>query len=95
MATSTPTVPRVFLDSSVFFAAALPYQLSQPPESLISDTARVVVAKDAPVIAAARAARAMLVATYDRKHLLAQSALIEATFGIIVATPESVLAIIE
>jgi hypothetical protein len=92
MATSTPTVPRIFLDSSVFFAAAdsaagsaydlllaaihgrvslvlsqyviyeternllkrapqahpaflivrdnLPYQLSYPPEALISDTAR-------------------------------------------------------
>jgi predicted nucleic acid-binding protein len=122
MATSTPTGPRVFLDSSVFFAAAysvtgsahdlllaaiqgrvslvlspyvlteternilrrapqahpaflrfraaLPYQLSQPPEPLISDTARIVVAKDAPVIAAARAGQATLVATYDRKDLL-------------------------
>ena len=106
MATSTPTVPRVFLDSSVFFAAAysatgsardlvlaairgqvslvlspyvideternllrraphahpnvlivrdnVPYQLSDPPQHLIADTARIVVAKDAPIIAAAR-----------------------------------------
>jgi hypothetical protein len=115
MAISTPTVPRVFLDSSVFFAAAysvtgsayvlllaaiqgrvrlvlspyvfaeternilkraprahpaflrfraaLPYQLSDPPEEFIIETARVVVAKDAPIIAAARAAKAPLFAT--------------------------------
>ena len=144
MVTSTPTVPRVFLDSSVFFAAAysvtgsahdlllaaiqgrvtlvlspyvlteternirkrapqahaaflrfcaaLPYQLSQPPEPLIADTARVVAAKDAPVIAAARAAQALLVATYDRKDLLSKRPEILAAFGVTVATPDEILA---
>ena len=144
MAISTPTGPKVFLDSSVFFAAAysvtgsahdlllaaiqgrvslmlssyvlteternilkrapqahpaflrfctaLPYQLSQPPEALITDTARVVVAKDAPVIAAARAAQATLVATYDRKDLLSNRQEILTAFGVTVATPEEILA---
>src|SRR4051812_10021379 len=68
--------------------AALPHQLSQPPESLISDTTRVVVAKDSPIIAAARAAQVTLVATYDRKDLLSKRQEILAAFGIRVATPE-------
>jgi predicted nucleic acid-binding protein len=144
MVTSTPTVPRVFLDSSVFFAAAysakgsardlllsaiqgrialvlssyvineternllqraphahpgflrfrqdLPYQLSHPPNALVVDTARIVVGKDAPIIAAARAAQATLVATYDRKDLLSKRQEILAAFGITVATPEEILA---
>lgn len=140
MPTSIPTGPRVFLDSSVLFAAAysvtgsahnlllaaikgrvslvlspyvlteternilkraprahpaflrfrtaLPYQLSQPPESLISDAARIVVAKDAPIIAAAVAGQATQVATYDRKDLLSNRQEILAAFGVTVATPE-------
>jgi predicted nucleic acid-binding protein len=147
MATSTLTIPRVFLDSSVFFAAAysatgsahnllltafdgqiglvlsqyvineternllkrapqaypaflvvrdsLPYQLSDPPEALIVDTMRVVVAKDAPIIAAARAAGAMLVATYDRKDLLSKREEIQTAFGVTVATPDEILAGLE
>ena len=147
MATSTPTVPKVFLDSSVFFAATysatgaahdlllaaiqgrvtlflsdyvldeternllanaarahpaflrfcaiLPYQLSHPPEALISDTARLVVVKDAPIIATARAAGVMLVATDDRKDLLSNRKEIQAAFDITVATPDEILASIE
>lgn len=143
MESSTATRPRVFLDSSVFFAAAysfkgsayqllqaalggaftlvlsdyvlheternilssaphvhdaflrfravLPYQISDPPEWLVADTARLVVAKDAPIVAAARAAEALVIATYDRKHLLAHAAVIQETFGIIVETPEAIL----
>ncbi len=137
--TPTPTPPKVFVDSSVFFAAAnsatgsahdlllaaiqgrvslvlsdyvleetarnllhsaprahaaflrfraaLPYQLSHPSQALVVDTARVVAAKDAPVIAAARAAQATLVATYDRKDLLSKRPEILAAFGVTVAPP--------
>ncbi|MBW3633155.1 MAG: PIN domain-containing protein [Chloroflexi bacterium] len=144
MATSTPTAPRVFLDSSVLFAAAysakasardlllaaiqgrivlvlssyvineternllrraphahpgflrfrkdLPYQLSDPPDALVADTARIVVGKDAPIIAAARRAQTTLVATYDRKDLLSKRQEILAAFGVTVATPEEILA---
>ena len=143
MATSTSRIPRVFLDSSVLFAAAysdrgsahdlllaategrialvlseyvidetqrnvlrrashlhtafgflrddLPYRLADPTDALIVDTARVVVAKDAPVIAAARTARVRIVATYDRRHLLSRRDEILAAFGITVATPSEIL----
>lgn len=138
-----PPPPSVFLDSSVFFAAAysvtgsahdlvlagiagkiplvlstyvleeternlrtsaprvlpafarlcqvLPYALSTPDLDLVTETARVIAAKDAPIIAAARAARAPLVATYDRKDLLANADLIARAFGITVATPDDIL----
>ena len=144
MVTSTPQAPKIFLDSSVFFAAAysargsahdllvaaaegrinlvlsryvldeternllasaprfhpnflrfrddVPYQLSHPSPLLIAETERVVVAKNAPVIAAARSARAMLVATYDRKDLLSKRQEILAAFSVTVATPEEILA---
>ena len=144
MVTSIPRTPKVFLDSSVFFAAAysdrgsahdllvaavegrvslvlsryvlteternlwesaprfylnflrfrdeVPYQLSDPSPQLIAETERIVVAKDAPVIAAARAARASLVATYDRKDMLSKREEIFAAFGVTVATPNEILA---
>lgn len=40
-------------------------------------------------------AGAQFLATSDRKHLLAHAVLIQTTFGIIVGTPEAVLASIE
>ena len=146
MAASAPTPRSVFVDSSVFFAAAysvtgsahdlvraaihgrvalvlsdyvlaeternllesaprahpaflrlrasLPYLVSNPPKPLVVETARVVVPKDAPIIAAARAARVDLVATYDRKNLLAKRPEILAAFGVTVATPEEILALL-
>ena len=144
MERTTPTSPKVFLDSSVFFAAAysatgsahelliaasqfrillvlsqyvlqeternlltsaprrhttflrfrdsVPFQLSEPSRLLIDDTARVVIVKDAPIIAAARAAEAMIVATYDRKDLLSKRQEILDAFGVTVATPNEILA---
>jgi predicted nucleic acid-binding protein len=144
MGTPTPTGPKVFIDSSVLFAAAysitrsahdlvlatipgrvilvlsdyvldeternllassarahgaflrlqatIPYQLSNPPHALVIDTERVVVGKDAPIIAAAWAAQTTLVATYDCKELLSKRQEILAAFGITVATPEEILA---
>jgi predicted nucleic acid-binding protein len=144
MATSLPSVRKVFFDSSVFYAATysprgsardlliatiqgrialvlsayvigeternilkraphvhpeflrlrdnLIYLLSQPADALILDTERVVVEKDAPIIAAARAANTTLVATYDRKHLLSRREEIFAAFGVTVATAGEILA---
>jgi predicted nucleic acid-binding protein len=143
MASPTRTPRRVFLDSSVFFAAAysitgsahellqagirgrvvlvlsdyvlgetelnlrenapralpaflrlsgsLPHQLRNPSKRLVVDTARIVVPKDAPIIAAARSARVKLVATYDWKDLLAKREVILSAFGVTVATPEEIL----
>lgn len=47
--------------------------------------------KDAPVIAAALAVGASIVATYDRRHLLSQAMFIRSTFGLDMLTPEEVL----
>jgi predicted nucleic acid-binding protein len=146
MASPTRTPRRVFLDSSVFFAAAysvtgsahdllqaaiqgrvslvlsayvlaeternlqenapralpaflrlrdaLAYRLSTPSKTLVVDTARIVVAKDAPIVAAARSARVKLLATYDRKDLLSKREAILAAFGITVATPEEILGVL-
>lgn len=74
------------------FCVTLPYQLSHPPDELIIDTAQALVAKDAPIIAAAPAAQATIVATYDRKDLLSKRREISAAFGLTVATPEEILA---
>jgi predicted nucleic acid-binding protein len=71
--------------------ASLPYRLSRPTKRMVEEAAAVVVAKDAPIIAAARAARVPLVATYDRKDLLSQRQAIHEAFGITVATPEEIL----
>jgi len=46
------------------------------------------------IVAGAIHAEAKFLATYDRKHLLAQATLIQNRFGIIVATPEAVLSTI-
>lgn len=55
------------------------------------ETAEVVVAKDAPIVAGARAAGVDFVATYDRKDLLSKQAEILAAFGLVVVTPDIVL----
>lgn len=68
------------------------YLVSQPSDALIVDTTRVVVEKDAPIIAAAREANASLVATYDRNHLLSKRQEISEAFGVTVAIPEEILA---
>jgi predicted nucleic acid-binding protein len=71
--------------------ATLPYRLSNPSKRLVEKAATVVVAKDAPIIAAARSARVSLVATYDRKDLLSKQQAIHGAFAITVATPEEIL----
>lgn len=144
MESPTPTAPKIFLDSSVFFADAysargsahdllmaaiqgrinlvlseyvleeternlltsaprfhpvflrfrdeVAYQLIQPSRSFVATTRSVSATKDAPVIAAARAAQASLVATCDRKDLLSKRQEIFAAFRITVATPDEILA---
>lgn len=84
---SAPRAHPTFL----YFCSTLPYQLSNPSKRLVVDTAQVVMIKDAPVIAAARVAQALLVATYDRKHLLSRRKEILAAFSVTVATPDEIL----
>lgn len=63
-----------------------------PPATLVRQTAAHIVLKDAPIVAGAIHAQAEFLVTYDRKHLLTQAGLIQAKFGVIVTTPETVLA---
>ena len=63
----------------------------EPDHETIQAIASVVAGKDAPVIAAAMAARAPVVATYDRRHLLSRADEILRTFGVEVLTPDEVL----
>ena len=48
-------------------------ELIDPPPSLIDDIVRNVEPKDAPIVAAAVAAQADYLVTYDRRHLLSQA----------------------
>jgi predicted nucleic acid-binding protein len=80
-----------------FFETFLTLKLVQaidPPAALVRQVAVDIVLKDAPIVAGAVHAGAKFLATYDRKHLLAQAALIQDRFGIAVGTPEAVLATI-
>jgi predicted nucleic acid-binding protein len=73
------------------FRAVLNARRVRPTRTLVMRAAEVVAAKDAPIVAAALAARASYLATWDRKHLLQQKARLQAAFGITVATPDEVL----
>ncbi len=63
-----------------------------PPRALVLRVAAVVEAKDAPIVAGAIQGRARYLASYDRRHLLHQKEQIQVHYGIIVATPDEVLA---
>jgi predicted nucleic acid-binding protein len=71
--------------------AARLLRLVDPLPELVREVARVVVVKDAPVVAGAVAARIDRLVTYDRKHLLRQAAVIRDAFGIAVVTPDEFL----
>jgi predicted nucleic acid-binding protein len=66
--------------------------LIDPPPSLIDDIARHVEPKDAPIVAAAVAAQADYLVTYDLRHLLSQAEVIRRHYGIEVVEPAVMLA---
>jgi predicted nucleic acid-binding protein len=66
-------------------------EFAEPPAALVRQTATVVVAKDAEIVAGAVHARATFVATYDQKDLLSKREEIFAAFGVTVATPREIL----
>ena len=63
----------------------------EPDDETIQAIASVVADKDAPVIAAAMAAGAPIVTTYDQRHLLSRAEEIREAFGVEVLTPRDVL----
>ncbi len=75
----------------IAFVGLLPDPV-EPVNAVVLKVAKIIEAKDAPIVAAAIAAQAEYLATYDRKHLLVKKTEIKGTFGIIVATPDEILA---
>lgn len=64
---------------------------AEPDADTIERVALVVDPKDAPIIAAAIAAKAPIVTTYDQRHLLSPAEELRAAFGVEVLTPRDVL----
>lgn len=83
-------VPHV-LDAFAVLAEVLTDRVT-PTQAAVEQVAAMIERKDAAIVAAAVAAQAEYLATYDRKHLLAKKAEIHETFGIIVATPDEIIA---
>lgn len=70
----------------------LPFQRVAPTEREIQKAASVVASHDAPILAAAVASRALSLATWDRKHLLAASEAALDAGLVAIVTPDEVLA---
>lgn len=62
-----------------------------PSNPLVIRCLELVHPKDAPIVAAAVAALADVIASYDRKHLLAQAPTIQRAFNIDVVTPNELV----
>jgi predicted nucleic acid-binding protein len=82
--------PRALPILDAFLALGVA-RVVDPPVELVRQVAGVVALKDAPIVAGAIHSEAPFLATYDRKHLLTQAAVIRDSFGIIVATPQTLL----
>jgi predicted nucleic acid-binding protein len=74
------------------FRNALSLRIVDPPADLVRRVAGMVEPKDAPIVAGAIEAQAQYLATYDRRHLLGHRGTIQAQFGLVVATPDEILA---
>jgi predicted nucleic acid-binding protein len=70
---------------------ALQRRVVDPTPDLVRLVARFVEPKDAAIVAAALAAEAPFLASYDRKHLLGQASAIQTAFHITVATPAQII----
>jgi CTP:phosphocholine cytidylyltransferase-like protein len=96
---------RVFIDSSVLFAAAYSSKLAdleqvidnlaleiieEPVKDDILRAATYVNIKDAPVVAGAKKAGVEFLVTYDRKHLLSPPEVAEKS-GLQIVTPEFIV----
>ncbi len=80
------------LDAFYLLGELLLAKVVNPPRSLVLAAAKVVIAKDAPIVAAAVEAGANYLATYDRKHLLRSREKVKSRFGVTIALPGEVLA---
>ncbi len=65
---------------------------AEPTAEAVREIAKSIEPKDAPIVAAAIAAKATHLASYDRRHLLMKADAISERYGITVATPDAILA---
>jgi predicted nucleic acid-binding protein len=75
---------RAFRDSGLL-------RVIDPSQADVQHIALTIEPKDAPIVAAAISTKALYLASYDRKHLLAVADLIRSQYGILVATPDELL----
>ena len=71
----------------------IPFDLVQPTRGDVLEAARVVVFKDAPILAAAKSSQADMLVTLDRKHLLDKPMLVQ-YLGVQIVTPKGAVDII-
>ena len=65
----------------------IPFEIVEPSKDDILAASRVVVLKDAPIVAAAKTSHADLLVTLDRKHLLGKPFLVQ-YLGVEILTPK-------
>jgi predicted nucleic acid-binding protein len=82
--------PRALPVFDVFKQVLIAHNVD-PSQCAVLQIAKLVALKDAPIVAAARRARADYLATYDQKHLLSQRQVIQTHFGVAVVVPDEVL----
>jgi putative PIN family toxin of toxin-antitoxin system len=76
------------------FLDILRFRGANPPPELIQSVAQYVVVKDAPIIAAAIAAKVNYLVTYDRQHLLNHPEIAQKS-GLKIVTPDVVVLEVE
>lgn len=79
------------LPALAVFQAAFLDQTIQPRSSAVIRAAELVAAKDAPILAGAKA---LYLVTFDQQHLLSAADRILETFGITATTPSQILQLI-
>lgn len=86
----TEKVPKA-LPSLQLFLEALNPEVVTPTKSLVGRVAKMVEAKDAPIVAGAVIAEADYLVSFDRKHLLQYKQEIKENFKIKVVTPDELI----
>jgi predicted nucleic acid-binding protein len=82
--------PRGLAGLEEFLAAGL-LEFIDPDRTSVIEIARNIEPKDAAIIAGALSANATVLATYDRKHLLAHADEISVRYGLVVVTPDKAM----
>ncbi|OGE25219.1 putative toxin-antitoxin system toxin component, PIN family [Candidatus Daviesbacteria bacterium RIFCSPHIGHO2_02_FULL_39_12] len=75
------------------FLEVLNPEVVRPSKTLVLKVAKVVEAKDAPIVAGAISSKADYLVSFDRKHLLQHKKEIETNFKVKVVTPDELIPI--